>query len=246
MVKNIKYNFTDIALPVKSNLAVSGIYLIGKNERRVYIGSSVNIYHRIGCHIRELKKGTHANTILQNSFNKSGIESFYVKVIELVESKDLLFERETVWINKIKPKYNIQLCPETKRPDRSSYWIICSPDNKWELIKNLTEFCRIHNLNSASMQGVANGKYKHYKNWFCRKPTKSERERLRVERFNKKIRSVDKNPQSNVKGIYWSVKSKMWFIYDTSTKPYTYLGSHKLLKEAIKIHFNKKIVKSKR
>ena len=103
MVKNIKYNFTDIALPVKPNLAVSGIYLIGIKNREVYIGSSVNIYHRLKCHISELKKGNHGNAILQNSFNKSGIKSFYVKVIELVESKDLLFERETVWISKIKP-----------------------------------------------------------------------------------------------------------------------------------------------
>ncbi len=50
----------------------------------------------------------------------------------------------------------------------SKVWEVTSPDGKSEVVKNLAEFCREHNLDASCMRGVGNNRYKQYKNWKCR------------------------------------------------------------------------------
>lgn len=46
---------------------------------------------------------------------------------------------------------------ERQAEARSREWIIAHPDGIIEVIKNLTQFCRVHGLNQANMISVANG-----------------------------------------------------------------------------------------
>lgn len=62
---------------------VSGIYAIfSSNSRRIYIGSSMNMYKRVNMHINHLKKGVHCNAFLQSYFNKYGETSMWVSPIK--------------------------------------------------------------------------------------------------------------------------------------------------------------------
>jgi len=79
-----------------------GIYTITNIvSNRVYVGSSVNVDVRKSRHFLDLKNGTHANAILQKSFNKHGPQNFVFEVVECCETSNLL-EREQFWIDKKK------------------------------------------------------------------------------------------------------------------------------------------------
>ena len=79
---------------------ISGIYYI-KNiqNNKIYIGSSIDIEHRISDHFRALKANKHDNIYLQNSYNKYGKNNFCYGIIEIVEDKDNLLDREQYYIN---------------------------------------------------------------------------------------------------------------------------------------------------
>lgn len=91
---------------MKSNLKASGIYAIKNivNGKR-YIGSAVHLRKRRTRHFGDLRRGTHKNVILQNSWNKHGPDNFEFIVIEYC-SKDMLLEREQHYLDK-KSDYNI-------------------------------------------------------------------------------------------------------------------------------------------
>jgi len=77
----------------------SGIYVIkNKNNGKLYVGSSCNLKNRFSQHLNLLQSNKH-NAKLQNSFNKHGEKLFSFEVIEYVEGKQLLIEREQYWIN---------------------------------------------------------------------------------------------------------------------------------------------------
>ena len=90
----------------------SGIYQIRNlvNDK-IYIGSSENLYIRYREHFYTLNKNIHRNGKLQKSFNKHGEQNFIFEIIEFVEDKNKLLEREQYWIdrfNVVKTGYNIQ------------------------------------------------------------------------------------------------------------------------------------------
>ena len=66
---------------------------------KVYIGSTINYRKRKNAHINGLKKNKHHNKILQNYFNKYGVEDLVFTIIETVESHDMLIDREEYYIN---------------------------------------------------------------------------------------------------------------------------------------------------
>jgi len=68
-----------------------GIYcIINKINNKVYIGSSVNCYHRIrGQHLPRLRNGKHTNPHLQLAFNKYKEKSFDFFIIEVCKQNDL-------------------------------------------------------------------------------------------------------------------------------------------------------------
>jgi group I intron endonuclease len=76
-----------------------GIYKI-KNliDKKIYIGSSVNLLKRESKHFWMLRNNIHDNNHLQNSFNKSGEKNFKFEIIEECGEK-LLIEKENYYIS---------------------------------------------------------------------------------------------------------------------------------------------------
>lgn len=89
---------------------ISGIYQIRNTVNgKFYIGSSCNLAKRKYEHFRQLKKKTHPNIILQNSWNKNG-NVFEWSILEITDD---LLEKEQYYLDKLKPEYNIS--KEAKR-----------------------------------------------------------------------------------------------------------------------------------
>jgi len=51
----------------------------------------------------------------------------------------------------------------------SDEWEVVSPGGEKTTVKNMAEFCRIHNLNPSAMSSVARGNRRHFKGYFCKK-----------------------------------------------------------------------------
>ena len=75
----------------------TGIYAIENTVNgKMYIGSAVNLQRRMSHHFSLLRKGTHINGKLQNSYNKHGEESFKPKTLLVCRTEDLLFYEQLV------------------------------------------------------------------------------------------------------------------------------------------------------
>ena len=99
-------------------MSFAGVYKIQNTTNgKFYIGSSsINIYSRFKKHLNFLRKGNHANSKLQNSFNKYGEASFKLIVIELVEKG--ILNREQHYMDSLKPFYNIAKIAGAPMADR--------------------------------------------------------------------------------------------------------------------------------
>lgn len=87
-----------------------GIYKITNlTTGQFYIGSSVDIKKRERYHFWQLKENRHHNTILQNSFNKYGLDNFRFEIVEIVIDRHKIKEREQYYIDTLKPSYNIRM-----------------------------------------------------------------------------------------------------------------------------------------
>lgn len=89
----------------------SGIYQIRNLVNgKVYVGSSVNLNRRRNVHFYKLRHNMHDNLKLQNAFNKYGETSFVFEIIEIVDDKCQLLNKEQYYIDKynvIQEGYNI-------------------------------------------------------------------------------------------------------------------------------------------
>lgn len=107
-------------IPGSFGLKTCGIYCITNTKnKKQYIGSSKNIYHRLKRHQSELKRGVHANPYLQNSYNKHGKNQFDVSILEEVPL-ELLTQKEQEYIDNLKPVYNITLEVVRNTPSEES------------------------------------------------------------------------------------------------------------------------------
>ena len=90
----------------KTDLTKSGIYKIENMVTgECYVGSAVNMNGRKRQHLHHLRQGKHHSPYLQRSYNKHGEEAFVFSILEEC-AREVLTERETYWIRKLKPKYN--------------------------------------------------------------------------------------------------------------------------------------------
>jgi len=90
---------------LKENKGLSGIYRwINNVNGKSYIGSAINLNVRLNEHYKDNK----SNILLQQAFNKYGLSSFSLEIIEYCKN-DLktLIEKEQFYFNLFKPEYNI-------------------------------------------------------------------------------------------------------------------------------------------
>lgn len=79
----------------------SGVYIIScKKSIRVYIGSAFNLKTREKKHFKDLQLNKHQNK-LQNAYNKYGKENFIFEILEYIEDKTKLLEREQFYLDTI-------------------------------------------------------------------------------------------------------------------------------------------------
>lgn len=94
---------------------VSGIYCIQNTiTEKVYIGSAVNVKHRLLSHKSVLKRNKHHSKHLQNSWNKYGETNFSFYILEEVD-KNQLIEREQFYLDLFKSydrKHGYNLAPK--------------------------------------------------------------------------------------------------------------------------------------
>ena len=75
--------------------SVSGVYKIYcEGNKKVYIGSSINVRKRKNEHLCYLRKGKHPNKHMQYAFNKYGEEDFSFSLVLQCESEFLLIREE--------------------------------------------------------------------------------------------------------------------------------------------------------
>lgn len=93
--------------------AGSGVYSIRHIESgRVYIGSSVRARTRAQEHVRELRRGAHANVYLQRAWNAHGADQFEIVLIESGDNDaDIraIERRHIVSLNASDPRYGFNM-----------------------------------------------------------------------------------------------------------------------------------------
>jgi len=103
----------------KSELNKSGIYKItNKLNKKLYVGSSVNIRKRWKAHRNRLRRNQHPNKHLQSSFNKHGIDVFEFEVLEFIDIPHLI-DREQCWMDRYQSynrKYGYNMSPIADLP----------------------------------------------------------------------------------------------------------------------------------
>lgn len=89
-------------------MKISGIYrIVNKLNGKSYIGSSVRLERRWSEHRLLLRNNKHHSPHLQRSWNKHGEENFAFEIILDVEDKNNLIAWEQIWMDVLKPEYNI-------------------------------------------------------------------------------------------------------------------------------------------
>jgi group I intron endonuclease len=85
----------------------SAIYAIVNNVTRdMYVGSAVAVNRRWNAHRNLLAKQCHYNLRLQRAYSKYGNKAFDWEIVQFVDDKTQLIDREQFWINFFAPKYN--------------------------------------------------------------------------------------------------------------------------------------------
>jgi len=89
-------------------MKICGIYKIQSKRKpnRIYIGSSVNIIDRWKNHIYKLRNKKHENHLLQNHFNKYGLNDLQFIILIGCERNDLK-DTEEFFINSFNPYFNL-------------------------------------------------------------------------------------------------------------------------------------------
>ena len=112
-------------------------------------------------------------------------------------------------------KTGVKLSKESiaKRSQKQSYtWKIIFPDDKEEIICNLSDFCRKNNLCATSMSAVARGDRSHHKGFKCiklskRKKINSKSTRLAISKANKgrKLTPEQLKQRIESQAYYWEI-----------------------------------------
>ena len=168
------HNVREEALGVQEKLpCASGIYQIRCIPTdKIYIGSTVNLRSRWGRHQRSLRQGKHANSHLQNAWDRYGEAAFEFSVLEYVD-KAALLDAEQKWLDESRRTdksigFNLSTIAGSPGETQVQVWEgFIDPEGNEVTITNLFDFCRQNNLDWPSTHRLANGKskLKSYKGW---------------------------------------------------------------------------------
>jgi len=82
--------------------------IISKSTNQIYIGGCEDFVGRIACHLWYLRKNIHANYLIQECFDKYGIDDLVFEIIEEVNGgKKERKIREQYYIDTLNPELNI-------------------------------------------------------------------------------------------------------------------------------------------
>lgn len=166
----------------------SGVYkIVNTINGKMYVGSAIDIDKRWAQHRRYPK------SLIGRALVKYSIENFSLEILELVENKENLLEREQYWIDSIQPfgkvGYNLcrtagstqgNPCLESTRKKiaqankgrslghkspRSKPTKFLSPEGKLVTFESIRMGSRDRGLNVAAMAEVARGLRRRYKGW---------------------------------------------------------------------------------
>lgn len=199
------------------NKNISCIYMIeNKINKKIYIGFSVNLKRRWSEHLSELKRNKHENKYLQNSYNKYGLKSFQLKILEIC-SKEKLIEREIYYIKKYKSTdkkfgYNMTTggdgTPGLKRT------------KKWA--KNISKAKKGKPLTSEHCEALSKAHLGYI-------PTKEQKKKLQISNLGKK---KGKNPSSKYIGVCKRSSESLYTSYISLNHKYICIGKFEKEKDA--------------
>jgi len=142
---------------------MKGIYKItNKTNNKIYIGSSKNIFKRWESHISDLLNKNHHSYKLQNDFNKYGINEFTFEIVELLDFKDSLLNKEQYWID------------TTESYEDSIGYNVCTFTN-YKNISNLNKFDNKKykiNVLDDKINVIGEDQFDLSKSWFLKNPEK--------------------------------------------------------------------------
>lgn len=79
--------------------------IINTVNGKFYIGRTIHFKKRWSNHLRGAKTGSCKHPFLYNSMRKYGVDAFKFEILEECLDNELI-EKETYWINELKPSYN--------------------------------------------------------------------------------------------------------------------------------------------
>lgn len=137
---------------IQHRAKITGIYQIKNTTTgECYVGSSVNIQERLYNHMCNLCKGVHINKLLQESWNRDGPVAFTFSILEAVENRTVLRQREVYWVKKteaLEKGFNTQ----TDLFKRSTVVVVGMETKK-----------RLENLEMGSMNSTMSQLLKYYR-----------------------------------------------------------------------------------
>lgn len=87
---------------------INCVYSIQNNlTNEMYIGSTVLFSKRKKMHLESLQKNKHHSYRLQKDWNEYGEQNFSFNILEEIEDKNMLLNREQFWLDNLQPYYNI-------------------------------------------------------------------------------------------------------------------------------------------
>lgn len=157
-----------------------GIYRLTFENKKFYIGQSINLFNRISEHIYKLKSNTHYNKKLQNTFNKyegkiqiSLLFLFNAKTNNFPDSikKQILNVLEQTFFNIYSPElqltYSENFFNDVWKANLSKVtkFSFISPTGFLFYGYNIADFCKTFNLDRAAMSRVKSGENTHHRGW---------------------------------------------------------------------------------
>jgi len=164
-------------------------------NEKCYVGQSINIKNRWISHKKVAKYGRVDRNFypLYRGMRKYGINNFEFIVLELVNRKEDLLEKEQFWYEELEPEYNIIEPRQVSNCNKPVYQIERHTLKVLKLYDSPSEFARERNVDPTSISKVARGigeyaydyhwcyKERYNKNWM---PIQSKL-KVRVAKLNK-------------------------------------------------------------